>query len=433
MKKSLICILAVFSLLLAACGQQEAPAMETEPELDREIDICLSDYYGMIGAMETDMDGNVEYCEYNAISVLGAPGEILLDRFSERYSEITPVLEGDSFEGWMECRYDEELGHYVIVSETVYSTEELMALAVPESSVEYVVKWAGIPMEEYFVSDPFEEASSSGTFALSANGGTMQFLTSDSEEYTCTSYGYSLEEGQALNDIMGTEWNDALIGIAKDGELFTGWTVYMAEDFFISGEPSEEENMLSVVYDENGSDGVWYALLRNATVVDENMSTEELCGLTCYGENYLAVANWESTENADTSIFAFSANGGSIHFHSYNDEEYKTVAYGYALEYGQALNDVMGTEYGDAIIGVTKDGAEFLGWTLYVADEITWSKDEVYDTEILCLPYNDAGSQGMNYALLENGSLVGEYMPTEQLCGMTAYGENYLAIAIWSE
>ena len=119
MKKSLICILAVFSLLLAACGQQEAPAMETEPELDREIDICLSDYYGMIGAMETDMDGNVEYCEYNAISVLGAPGEILLDRFSERYSEITPVLEGDSFEGWMECRYDDELGHYVIVSETV--------------------------------------------------------------------------------------------------------------------------------------------------------------------------------------------------------------------------------------------------------------------------------------------------------------------------
>ena len=163
------------------------------------------------------------------------------------------------------------------------------------------------------------------------------------------------------------------------------------------------------------------------------MSTEELCGLTCYGENYLAVANWESTENADTSIFAFSANGGSIHFQSYNDEKYKTVAYGYALEYGQSLNDVMGTEYGDAIIGVTKDGAEFLGWTLYVADEITWSRDEVYDTEILCLPYNDAGSQGMNYALLENGSLVGEYMPTEQLCGMTAYGENYLAIAIWSE
>lgn len=167
-----------------------------------------------------------------------------------------------------------------------------MAMPVPGESVEYVAKWAGIPMEEYFVSDPFEEASSSGTFALSGNGGSLQFFTADNEEYTCTSYGYSLEEGQALNDVMGTPYNDSFIGITKDGEVFTGWTVYMADDFFLSGEPVEEEDMLCVVYDENGNDGVWYALLRNATVVDENMSTEQLCGLTCNGENYLAIAIW---------------------------------------------------------------------------------------------------------------------------------------------
>lgn len=433
MKKSLICILAVFALLLAACGQQETPAMETEP--DREIDICLSDYYGMVGVMRADMDGNMEYCEFNAISVLGAPGEIILDRFtSNGFSEIVPVLEGDSFEGWMECRYDDELGHYVIVSETLYSTEELMAMPVPGESVEYVAKWAGIPVEEYFISDPFEEASSSGNFVLSGNGGSLQFFTADNEEYTSTSYGYSLEEGQALNDVMGTPFNDAFIGITKDGEVFTGWTVYMADDFFLSSEPSDEADMLSIVCDDKGDDGVWYALLRNATVLDENMSTEQLCGLTCNGENYLAVANWKSAENeANPSIFAFSANGGSIHFQNYADEEYKTVAYAYGLEYGQALNDVMGTEYGDAIIDVTKDGAEFLGWTVYMADEITWSNEEVFDTQILCLLYNDAGSRGVEYAHLENGTLVGEFMPTEQLCGMTTYGEDYLAVAIWSE
>ena len=436
MKKSLICILAVFALLLAACGQQEAPAMETEP--DREIDICLSDYYGMVGVMSADMDGNMEYCEFNAISVLGAPGEIILDRFtSNGFSEIAPVLEGDSFEGWMECRYDDELGHYVIVSETLYTTEELMAMPVPGESVEYVAKWAGIPVEEYFVSDPFEGASSSGVFNLSANGGSMGFRTSDGSEYTSGIYGYTLEEGASLNDVMGTEFNDTLVDISKEGAAFTGWTVYMAEDLFLSHEIVEEEDMLCLVFDENGYEGVVYALLRNAALVDENMSTEDLCGITCNGENYLAMANWESSAGnaAHTipSVFAFSANGGSIHLHNYADEEYKTVTYAYGLEYGQALNDVMGTEYGDALIGMSKDSAEFLGWTLYVADEITWSKDEVYDTEILCLPYNDAGSHGMDYALLTNGSLVGEYMPTEQLCGMTAYGENYLAIAIWSE
>ena len=192
--------------------------------------------------------------------------------------------------------------------------------------------------------------------------------------------------------------------------------------------------MLCLVYDENGYEGVQYVLLRNAVVVDENMSTEQLCGMVREGENYLAMANWESgPENTESSVFAFSGNGGSIHLFSYNDEEYKTVAYSYALESGQALNDVMGTEYGDALIGVTKDGAEFLGWTLYVADEISWGYEEVYDTEILCLLYNDSGSRGPEYALLKNGSLVGEYMPTEQLCGMTTYGENYLAMAIWSQ
>ena len=29
----------------------------------------------------------------------------------------------------MECRYDDELGNYVIVSETIYTTEELMQMA----------------------------------------------------------------------------------------------------------------------------------------------------------------------------------------------------------------------------------------------------------------------------------------------------------------
>ena len=434
MKKVLICILAIAVLLLAGCAGQEAPAAQTEPE--REIDINLMDQYGMLSVQTKEADGTLVTEDYNGISALGAVGEPMGNCFAE-YHSITPVLEGDSFEGWMECRYDDELGNYVIVSETIYTTEELMALPVPETSVCYVVKWTGIPVEEYFVmdaSDAFEDASTSGIFALCGNGGSLQFLNFYGDEYSSVGYGYGLEEDQALNDVMGTEYGDSLIGSSKDGARFTGWTLYMAEDLFWSYEPVEEEGMLCLVYDENGYEGVQYVLLRNAVVVDENMSTEQLCGMVREGENYLAMANWESgPENTESSVFAFSGNGGSIHLFSYNDEEYKTVAYSYALESGQALNDVMGTEYGDALIGVTKDGAEFLGWKLYVADEISWGYEEVYDTEILCLLYNDSGSRGPEYALLKNGSLVGEYMPTEQLCGMTTYGENYLAMAIWSQ
>lgn len=434
MKKVLVCIFAVAVLLLAGCVKQEAPAAQTEPE--RDIDINLMDQYGMLSVQTKETDGTIVTEEFNGVGALGFAGEPMGNCFAE-YHSITPVLEGDSFEGWMECRYDDELGNYVIVSETIYSTEELMALPVPETSATYVVKWAGIPVEEYFVmdaSDAVEDASTSGIFALCGNGGSLQFLSSYGDEYSSVGYGYGLEESQALNDVMGTEYGDSLIGLSKDGAAFTGWTVYMAEDLFWSYESVEDEDMLCLVYDENGYEGVQYVLLRNAVVVDENMSTEQLCGMAREGENYLAMANWETgPENAQPAVFAFSGNGGSIHLFSHNDEEYKTVAYSYALENGQALNDVMGTEYGDALIGVTKDGAEFLGWTLYMADEISWGYEEVYDTEILCLLYNDSGSRGPEYALLKNGSLVGEYMPTEQLCGMTSYGENYLAMAIWSQ
>ena len=141
MKKVLICILAIAVLLLAGCARQEAPAAQTEPE--REIDINLMDQYGMLSVQTKEADGTLVTEDYNGISALGAVGEPMGNCFAE-YHSITPVLEGDSFEGWMECRYDDELGNYVIVSETIYTTEELMALPVPETSVCYVVKWRSI-------------------------------------------------------------------------------------------------------------------------------------------------------------------------------------------------------------------------------------------------------------------------------------------------
>ena len=436
MKKILVCILAVIALLVSGCGKQEPAVVETEP--DREIDIWLDAYMGVISVLEKDMDGNQVPCEYGAMSVLGAAGEPIANAFtSSGFSDITPVLEGDTFEGWMECRYDDELGSYVIVSQTLYSTQELMAMPVPEAPVEYFAKWASIPMEEYFVSDiddAIEDASTSGVFAFTANGGIMRFHRYDNEEYESDTYGYGLDYGQALNDIMGTEYADALISISKEGAEFTGWTLYMADDIFFGTEIPEEEDILVLFYMENDYYGVLYALLRNATLVGENMPTEQLCGMTCYGENYLAVASWSDDAPAEAApaggTFDFCGNGGSIHFMNRENNEYKTIAYSYYLKYGQALNDVMGTEYGDAIIDVTKDGAEFIGWTLYQADAISWSYDEVFDTQILCLPYNDSTGE---YILLEHAVLLGELMSTEQLCGMTITDGNYVAMANWKK
>ena len=295
MKKLLICVL-MMAVLLSGCAQQATPMEEMEAEtmeaeFERDIDIGLMDEYGVIRVELEDIDGSLISEDYNGISTLGAVGEPMGNCFAD-YLSITPILEGDSFEGWMECAYDYDIGNYVIVSDTLYSTEELMAMPVPEAAVEFVAKWAGIPVEEYFAMDTgdmIEGATTSGIFTFCGNGGVLEFQSFSGEEYTSVGYAYSLEDGQALNDVMGTEYGDSLIGASKDGAEFTGWTLYMADDLFWSYEPVEEEDILCLVYDENG---IGYVLLRNATVVGENMPTEQLCGMTAYGENYLAMANW---------------------------------------------------------------------------------------------------------------------------------------------
>ena len=288
MKRFQICVLALVMLMVPGYAKEI-------PDVDREIDICLNAYEGVVSVLKEDWEGNLLPCEYGSISVLGAAGEPIVNGFiSSGILNIEAVCEGNSFEGWMECVYDDEIGNYVIVSEELYSTAELLALSVPEQSVEYVAKWASIPMMDYFAADEeyaFEDAYTSGTFAFTANGGSILFHSYNDEEYKSVSYGYGLEYGQALNDVMGTEYGDSIIGIEKEGAEFTGWTLYMAESIFWSNEPSEEEDMTSVVFNESGSGGQ-YALLRNATLIGENMPTEQLCGMTCYGENYLAVANW---------------------------------------------------------------------------------------------------------------------------------------------
>lgn len=310
--KNIFIYVLTLAFLLAAVGcsrmdkqeeqnQSELQMIEEEP--DREIDISLDAYGGVISMMEKDLDGNTVPCEYDAVSVLGAAGEPIVNAFtSAGYSDITPVLEGDAFEGWIEyvevnLGVDEfgfkESGYQLM--DRIYTTEELLALPVDEDGAMYVAKWAGIPSEDYFhmdMDDAIGDASTSGIFAFCGNGGSIHFVNYNNREYKTVSYGYGLEYGQALNDVMGTEYGDSLIGVTKEGAKFTGWTLYMADDIFWGSEPSDEEDILSLLYNDSSSRGVEYALLRNAVLVGENMPTEQLCGMTCYGENYLAIANW---------------------------------------------------------------------------------------------------------------------------------------------
>ena len=71
-----------------------------------------------------------------------------------------------------------------------------------------------------------------------------------------------------------------------------------------------------------------------------------------------------------------------------------------------------------------------LGWTLYQTDSTFLNEEMVKEEGILCFPYESIYYSG--YTLLKNPVLVGEQMPTEQLCAMSVTGTNYYALAEWS-
>lgn len=305
MKKKLISALLMTGMLLtcAACGSQNTGTVEPTPdpdlvEVERDIDVGLNPYE--CGLLRVTEDGEEQ--EYGGIGLLGAEGDTIGDLLSDSgYSNLTPVSDEDEFEGWMEYKVDtstDEFGfgsyEYELVSDELYTTEQLLARTVSDYAVEYVAKWASIPVEDYFntTADAWDYVTTSGSFSFSANGGTMSFHEYDGTEYDNPTYTYWLEAGQALNEVMGTEFAAALIDVKQDGAEFTGWTLYEADSAWWNDEIVEEDDISSFLYDENYED-TRYLLLSNAVMIRENSPTEELCGMSVEeGKSYFAQANW---------------------------------------------------------------------------------------------------------------------------------------------
>lgn len=291
-----LCALLLGLLLALSCA---ACGTEKEATIDITLNGC-ADGEGLLSVTETDENGNAVTNEYDLVGLLAVPGETLAETLARLdFADLTPLREGDTPEGWMEytetVTTDEdgfETCEYALVSDRIYSTEELLAMKA-ERNANYVVKWAGIPAEDYFDPDVWypEEDTSGGIFAFSANGGLMNFHEADGREYDAPAYTYWLEGGEALNDIMGTESWAALLETEKEGATFTGWTVYEADSFFWSDEETEEDGYTRFLYSEQDANAQ-YLLLENAVCIRDNASTEELCGFTVTDKSYFAVANW---------------------------------------------------------------------------------------------------------------------------------------------
>lgn len=286
MKKSFLSILTAFLLLtaiLSACAEENVPYAEFELDAYCENGSMLKVCYTDGTEEETGSWGfYVELTDEFTIGNVLADSEI---------SSIEPVCEGDEFEGWLtfevttvtdEDGFDEYL--YTLASDTLMTTEELMALPLSENYSIYAAKWASIPAEEYYqYSDDDVEFIVIPSASLYSDGGVFTFR-SEEGTYEASISAATMEPGQTFGEVLEM---DDIISITKDGAEFVGWMVYeVAEMETVEGEVDAGDDPCFEVWDG------WFSVLHGATVIHDCISTEELKQLTCGELDLFAVALW---------------------------------------------------------------------------------------------------------------------------------------------
>lgn len=295
-KKALITLLTVLTLILSlvACGSDNE-------ETDNEAYITLDSYYNTL-IISTNDNESPTY-ETQTIDYAGAVGTTLGESM-EAVGDVSikAVAESDEFEGWMEFIVHIETDEdgfdtytYERVSDTLYTTEELLEKTFTEEQKVYAAKWASIDMESYYAEEDYMWTAESLAIQLDANGGTMNFQDAEDESYEADSYTYWMTEGESINTLVADAESgyDAMMSIEKLDAEFANWTVYKGDSITWSSEASDEEGDMSLET-TNDSEGFEYVILGNGTLYKESVTTEELCELVCDGStNYYAVANWK--------------------------------------------------------------------------------------------------------------------------------------------
>lgn len=441
MKKKIfsVCmILALMLTMMAGCasGQSEQVETEVDREIDISFDVCEIDG-AYLSVKEDDGEGGILESEFDGLGILAAEGETIGSALEHGgYLEVTPVLEGDVFEGWMEyvevITLDEfgfEESEYELLTDNIYTTEELLALPVDADGAMYVAKWAGIPAEEYFRDREAWESdvTTSGSFSLRSGGGQMLFLETSGYAYSVPSYTYWLEEDATLGETMGTEYGASLLALDNYDAMFSGWTLYEADSVFWNEEPVEEEGITCFPIDERDP-SAGYDVLVNAVLSGEDISTDQLYNMSCADTNYYAIATWAG-DTTEYRRFDLRGNGGWLVLQDEQNAEYGSPTYTYHLEEGGSLSETMGVN-GHALTGMDKDGAEFAGWTLYEVSTVFWRENPVEAKGILCFAVDEEDLVA-GFDVLVDPVLYGENVSTEELCHLSCSGTSYYAIANW--
>ena len=285
MKKNLFALLTVFCLLFTvACLAEE----------EVQVDVTLEGYSeagGMLYVTWTE-----EAYETGGLGMIAEPGQTIGEMLQNNgVLSVEPVLDGDTFEGWMEVavtvtidEFGFEENEYSLIQDQCYTTEELLALAVPDHNVTYVAKWAGIPAGEYFA--PYEEETIVMPSITLLSGEGSMLVNAEEEQYEANWSVAPIEPGQTFGEVLELKAMDV---VAPEGKMFAGWTVYEynVESMETSESHVEEEGVLCFELFED-----YHMILREYAACAELLSTEELAEYACAASDHVAVVVWMTAE-----------------------------------------------------------------------------------------------------------------------------------------
>lgn len=142
---------------------------------------------------------------------------------------------------------------------------------------------AGIPVESFYA--PYvEETIVIPSITLLSGDGVMQ-IDSEGEQYESSSIIVTVDPGQTFGEALSLE---EITDATLDGKTFTGWTVYDVAAVEAAETLVEEEGVLCYEVFKG-----WYMILREYTICQERISTQELAELICGTTDHVVVANFK--------------------------------------------------------------------------------------------------------------------------------------------
>lgn len=231
-----------------------------------------------------------------------------------------PVREDVEFEGWVEFKQvylTDEAGRsftvYELVSDTIYTTEEMLSRAVPNYNVCYVAKWSDIDLEDYFKEDVEENISDVwGNYVLFGGTGdiTFSYLMENGSTNTqrMGTYQHMLGENQTLNDYL-TYFHHTYGGVEKACSELVGWQVFTYDTAqwyeLPEGDILEVEDTTAVIepagrifYTDYTNDR--FIVMTGCEKYKGLLTTEEAFALGGDGKNYYVTAVWNTKHTEGT-------------------------------------------------------------------------------------------------------------------------------------